>query len=299
MKSLRTLQTFDLSGCSVGKVKSLGELTNLRNLQLCCCSYPLEDEVMDAPCSSLEKLSHSSTLKNLAIINPWFPYFHIDGLSTLSSFPRYLGKLDLKDCLFSRIPRWIAHLQNLDSLKLAVSEVVPKDDVHILAGMPSLVYLYLDTIVEHPQERFIFPGNGKAFPALRQLKFRRPKLFMAFEAGALPRLRKLELWFSAKGWEQGGDKWVPIGIEHLPTSLEEILVERNLDLADDCDVDLAGAALKSLFDTYHPHYRRTVIPRVPGTSPRAKNRALGEANLPRVLHSGKNCTRGRWSSPSA
>jgi hypothetical protein len=42
-----------------------------------------------------------------------------------------------------------------------------------------------------------------------------------------------------------------------------------------------------------PLRERTVIPRVPGTSPRAKNRALGEANLPRVLHSGKNCTRGR------
>jgi hypothetical protein len=43
----------------------------------------------------------------------------------------------------------------------------------------------------------------------------------------------------------------------------------------------------------HQHYGRTVIPRVPGASPRAKNRALGEADLPRVLHSGKNCTRGR------
>jgi hypothetical protein len=33
--------------------------------------------------------------------------------------------------------------------------------------------------------------------------------------------------------------------------------------------------------------------------PSAKFRALGEANLPRVLHSGKYCTRGMVASPSA
>jgi auxin responsive GH3 family protein len=47
------------------------------------------------------------------------------------------------------------------------------------------------------------------------------------------------------------------------------------------------------------HYGRSNIPRVSRTSPSAKNRALREDNLPRVLHSGKNCTRGRWPSPSA
>jgi hypothetical protein len=35
------------------------------------------------------------------------------------------------------------------------------------------------------------------------------------------------------------------------------------------------------------------IPRVSKASPRAKNRTLGQASLPRVLLSGKNCTRGR------
>jgi hypothetical protein len=35
------------------------------------------------------------------------------------------------------------------------------------------------------------------------------------------------------------------------------------------------------------HYGRSKIPRVSNTSPSAKNRALGEATLPRVLHSGE------------
>jgi hypothetical protein len=38
---------------------------------------------------------------------------------------------------------------------------------------------------------------------------------------------------------------------------------------------------------YPKHYGRIEIPRVSQASPSAKNRALGEASLPRVLHSGK------------
>ena len=47
------------------------------------------------------------------------------------------------------------------------------------------------------------------------------------------------------------------------------------------------------------HYGRDKIPRVLLASPSAKNRVLGKENLPRVLHSGKNCTRGREAFPSA
>ena len=47
------------------------------------------------------------------------------------------------------------------------------------------------------------------------------------------------------------------------------------------------------------HYGRGKIPRVSQASPSAKNRAFGKANLPRVLHSGKNSTRRREALPSA
>ena len=47
------------------------------------------------------------------------------------------------------------------------------------------------------------------------------------------------------------------------------------------------------------HYGRGKILRVSQASPSAKNRALSKANLPRVLHSGKNSTRGREALPSA
>ena len=47
------------------------------------------------------------------------------------------------------------------------------------------------------------------------------------------------------------------------------------------------------------HYGRGKIPRVSQASSSAKNRARGKANLSRVLHSGKNSTRGREALPSA
>jgi hypothetical protein len=47
---------------------------------------------------------------------------------------------------------------------------------------------------------------------------------------------------------------------------------------------------ESIYFFEERHYGRTEIPRVPNSSPSAKNQALGEANLPRVLHSGKKCT---------
>jgi hypothetical protein len=46
------------------------------------------------------------------------------------------------------------------------------------------------------------------------------------------------------------------------------------------------------------HYGRSQIRRVSHGSSSAKYRALREANLPWVLHSGKNCTRGRESFSS-
>ena len=49
----------------------------------------------------------------------------------------------------------------------------------------------------------------------------------------------------------------------------------------------------------HAHYGRGKILRLSLAFPSAKNRALGKENLSRVLHSGKNCTRGREAFPSA
>ena len=59
------------------------------------------------------------------------------------------------------------------------------------------------------------------------------------------------------------------------------------------------SSIKVVSHLSNDHYGRGTIPRVSQASPSAKNWALGKANLPRVLHSGKNSTRRREALPSA
>ena len=77
-----------------------------------------------------------------------------------------------------------------------------------------------------------------------------------------------------------------------------------------CSADMMGGGVPSMQQHACPsrstefidsalHYGRGKIPRVSLAFPSAKNRSLAKENLLRVLHSGKNCTRGREAFPSA
>ncbi|OEL30022.1 hypothetical protein BAE44_0008959 [Dichanthelium oligosanthes] len=127
--SLKSLRTFDVSRSSLDSVRSLGELTNLRDLQIFCSSYPIRHVVEEALRSSLERFSCSSSLNKLVLSVPRFPctlFGH--EWSILSGFSAHLRSLNLKEMLFSSVPKWIAQLHGLYDLELWVREVVPKDD---------------------------------------------------------------------------------------------------------------------------------------------------------------------------
>ncbi|KAF7028348.1 hypothetical protein CFC21_040289 [Triticum aestivum] len=225
LKSLRTLHGYDVSENSINNIECLGELNNMRDLDLYWSRTETLGEAenrMDALRSSLERLSHSSNLKNLVLQN--LSSTLLVGWSTLSSPPRHLQKLDLFGCVFSRVPKWMCQLSDLHWLVLRVEKVVSsKDDgdVDILARLPSLIHLELQ-IEKCPEERVIITGSGTAFQTLKHLKFSCPKLLLAFEAGAVPRLQRLELRFSIKGWQQGSSACLPAGIEHLPPGFREV-----------------------------------------------------------------------------
>jgi disease resistance protein RPM1 len=248
LKFLRSLQEFDFSRSSLESFKSLDKLTNLRDLQLDYDRLDMDDMTMEALHTLLEGLPHCSNLKSF-VINSHIRYF--DWLSRLSGFPRHIQRLHLWGLWFPRIPKWIAQLHDLYNLELVVREVVPKDDgIGFLAALPSLVHLWL-VIKQEPEETVVIPstfGAVVAFPALKHLKFCCPKPLLAFEAGALPRLKNLELRLTVAGWEEVLNWLEPAGVEHLPAGLERIFLYCHSNLGDKASF----SSLKSLFHTHHP-----------------------------------------------
>jgi hypothetical protein len=166
-KSLRTLQYFDLTENSLENIHGLGELTNLRNLKICCFQKFLLDTThgrssMDALRSSLGKLG-GSKLRCLSVVR--YPEIRADMLSSLAPPPHHLETLDLLAWCFSRVPRWLAELHNLCSLDLCVREVM-EDDIGILGGLPSLMHLQFQ-IQQVPKEKITIRGGTRfLFPTL-------------------------------------------------------------------------------------------------------------------------------------
>ncbi|CAN6204175.1 unnamed protein product [Urochloa humidicola] len=261
LKSLRTLRGLALLESSVDNIKGLGELTNLRELDI-CSTYQVYDEKvhkiewkmrMDALHSCVGRLSGS--LRSLIIgeesgchivlqAHDWIP----------TPPPRRLGKLNLSSFKFSRIPQWIAYLHDLYSLSLFVTEVA--DGLSVAAGLSSLAYFELQAYVNRShQEEAIISGSGKAFRALKHLNLQCRYLSLAFEAGALPNLEKLETNFRYSM----SAEYLPVGIEHLPAGTLRVI-----NLKVNCSAKEISASelkqhkavveplLKGAFEPHHP-----------------------------------------------
>ncbi|KAK3139527.1 hypothetical protein QOZ80_5AG0384750 [Eleusine coracana subsp. coracana] len=245
---------FDFSRSSLDSIKSLGELTNLRDLRLCCLRNPPSNEAMDALCSSLKNLACFSSLRSLVLMGLVCLDSHFDAWCRSSLFPSHLQRLHLEGCLLPRIQEWITELHNLYSLKLTVREVLSKaDGIGILAGLPSLFHLRL-TIVQNPAERIVIPVNDMAFQVLKHLEFQCLKTLPAFEVGAMPRLQRLHLWLNVVGWKHEVGQWlIPVGIREIH------IVNTEHDGADKCKMAAAESALRSVLDMHHPGVDLTIF----------------------------------------
>uniref|UniRef100_A0ACD5V7R5 Uncharacterized protein n=1 Tax=Avena sativa TaxID=4498 RepID=A0ACD5V7R5_AVESA len=218
MKSLQHLERFDLEGNTLENIKGLGELIDLRYLRLEGEPCPSnKEEHMDALCSSLGKLCSIEILSvNIKGC--------IDGLlpSSPPLTPYCLQRLLSSECRFSRVPGWMRELHNLWALDCQVDKLLI-DGVGILAELTALTHLSIE-ILTAPDERIILYGRG-GFPALKifNLQLSSPS-YLSFQVGAMPKLQRLKLMFSARGWEQNGA--APAGVEHL-LALEELSGEFN------------------------------------------------------------------------
>lgn len=184
MKSLQILRGFDLGMKSVDNIRDLGDLTNLKDLEICRVYRKQLDEteatnLMNILRVSLEKLCN---LKYLCM-ESYLPSACTDALSTLSVSPCLLCRLHLRGCMLSRVPKWIQELHNLYDLALGVKEVLD-DDVGTIAQLHSLIHLNM-YIFGTPKERVTICGTG--FLALKHFIVTCARIsYLTFEAGAMP-----------------------------------------------------------------------------------------------------------------
>uniref|UniRef100_A0A0A9FI80 C3H1-type domain-containing protein n=1 Tax=Arundo donax TaxID=35708 RepID=A0A0A9FI80_ARUDO len=219
MRSLRTLQGFDLSRNAEDKVKSLEELTNLHELQLICTTASSDsvDRNLNVLCSILGSLCNLKSLTLVRGISVTSNSVSIIDSSSMISPPVSLERLELHraTCIFPRLPRWLVQLGRICILKIGVVEIL-KNDMDSLGELPALTVLSLN--VRRPiVDRIVFSSG--AFPALKCFKLRAGVLCVAFQADAMQNLRRLKLCFNASRRVEYG--LMLVGIEHL-LNLQEI-----------------------------------------------------------------------------
>ncbi|CAN6374475.1 unnamed protein product [Urochloa humidicola] len=222
LKSLRTLSHFRLPADSSDTIiEGLGELTKLTELSLDC---HVEDSTrvcipMTAWSTSLGKLRN---LRSLRVDSLTFPCCCADALSNWDSPPfPFLEVLDVQWWTFPRVPRWMGSLNSLLELRFTVNGVSRSrwDDVGILGMLPNLITLDL-RIKGNVPPKWIVIGGSTGFKLLEEFCLLvHSTLHPVFKAGAMPKLREMELIVDIKRCKRGPA--MPIGLEHL-ASLKQI-----------------------------------------------------------------------------
>ncbi|VAH11418.1 unnamed protein product [Triticum turgidum subsp. durum] len=225
MKSLRTLYGFELRWSPLEDIKGLGELTNLRCLWLSrsTMGYCGGIEGAVALASSIGMLHD---LRYLCIIGHFFD--ESCRVVSLSDPSCHIKVLRLSGWRMPRVPKWICGLQCLSQLELDVE--LSTEEFHALGELPSLVFLNLWVFSIPDGSVVIFPAGS--FPVLEGFECRSTHdvtSYLAFEAGAMPKLRSIALQFRKSNW--GGA--TPLGLEHL-LSLEHIFVVISGGLEEVC-----------------------------------------------------------------
>ncbi|CAL4985654.1 unnamed protein product [Urochloa decumbens] len=252
LKSLRTLQSFDLSSNSEDNVRSLGEMTSLQDLHM-ICSTVLSDHLERNLVALASSIGKHGNLKSLTLA-PGVSCTSIykDCSSIVCSPPIFLNKFELLPpiCIFSRLPEWIGQLQKLRVLKIVVREL-RKDDIYRISRLLELTVLSL--YVKQPTAESI-TFNSAAFPVLQYLKLNCGILRLAFQSEATPNLRRLKLEFNAHSGEQYGH--MLSGVEHL-LNLQEVGVR--IGLAPGAEEPNREAAESVFKDTITKHPRHLSI----------------------------------------
>lgn len=187
---------------SKGSTRGLHALENLTNLKKLTVyrlrTFTEMDNVLLV--SAIEHLS-SCSLKVLAIDDD-FTGFLDSSLVASQAPPEHLHTLGLSGML-SKVPDWIVHLHNLESLTLSLTSLTASTLV-VLSKLPDLFSLVftMDSTMKKTNVLQILHKGGEifvqagGFEKLKLLRFATPVLPpLSFLGGAMPKLESLELTF--------------------------------------------------------------------------------------------------------
>lgn len=248
-----------MSKNSVACINGLGELTNLRDLQVRFFNLSYDVDKNVALCSVLQKLA-GENIKYLAIVSDdstdEYTTMHHQ-FDCVHSLQGNLETLHLEDCM-PTIPNWTGQLGNLYDIDLAGIERLNPQGIDILAKLPALLYLKMyisiciyETIAIRGGSG---SGSGAAFPALKYFNLICSPPWVAFEQGVMPKLQRLDIEFGAGGWDEHGR--APAGIHNLG-ELQVISVQLMYG-AEESDREAAKSALRGAIDG-HPRDPRADI----------------------------------------
>ncbi|KAL6840819.1 hypothetical protein ACP4OV_029345 [Aristida adscensionis] len=200
--------------------------------------------------SSVGALLCARNLQNLHIKKSSENLFPLPLDSLHFTAPCSLRKLSLKDCFIYKVPNWMGSLGNLLLLKLHILCLRP-EDVEILGTIPSLLFLKLTTM-EGSKRKIVLHGSS-GFRSLKSFSLRiwACGTSLEFEAGSMPKLEHLKLWFRAHKMEclNGASNF---GIQHLSAlNKVEVIIGGNCYSVSSLDsiVSCVASAIKAATET--------------------------------------------------
>ncbi|KAL6644354.1 hypothetical protein ACP70R_015962 [Stipagrostis hirtigluma subsp. patula] len=248
MKSLRTLASFDPSKQSEDNLRALGELLNLRELDMFISDpcFHTKETHKGALLSSIEKLVNGNLrrLTVFAVGEPGYYGCYSDWWNSLCVSSSHLEQLHLTSQLL-RLPVWIGQLSAVSSLEIDIE--LCKDDIAVLAGLPALARL-LFFALSVPDEGIVF-GSGTVFRVLGYLESRAADVTLHFQAGAMPKLETLRFQVGVHRVKTFGVGLT--GLQHLP-NLKKVAIGLGYSRfgGEESEVPMVETAIRSFFDQY-------------------------------------------------